>query len=226
MKYEIKGGQLPVVVCHLDNQEKMFTESGGMSWMDENFIMDSNTRGGFLKGLGRAMAGESIFLTTYQSTKDNAEIAFGSSFPGKILPIELQEGQNFIIQKNAFLAAEDTIQLEPYFHKRLGSGFFGGEGFILQKVSGHGTVFLEIDGDVIEKTLEPGETLRVDQGYIALFETSVQFDITTVKGIKNKFLSGEGFFLATLSGPGKVYLQTMPFNVLADRIIKVIPSSN
>ena len=172
------------------------------------------------------MAGESIFLTTYQSTKDNAEIAFGSSFPGKILPIELQEGQNFIIQKNAFLAAEDTIQLEPYFHKRLGSGFFGGEGFILQKVSGHGTVFLEIDGDVIEKTLEPGETLRVDQGYIALFETSVQFDITTVKGIKNKFLSGEGFFLATLSGPGKVYLQTMPFNVLADRIIKVIPSSN
>ena len=164
-----------------------------MSWMDENFIMDSNTRGGFLKGLGRAMAGESIFLTTYQSTKDNAEIAFGSSFPGKILPIELQEGQNFIIQKNAFLAAEDTIQLEPYFHKRLGSGFFGGEGFILQKVSGHGTVFLEIDGDVIRKTLEPGETLRVDQGYIALFETSVQFDITTVKGIKNKFLSGEGF---------------------------------
>ena len=110
MKYEIKGGQLPVVVCHLDNQEKMFTESGVMSWMDENFIMDSNTRGGFFKGLGRAMAGESIFLTTYQSTKDNAEIAFGSSFPGKILPIELQEGQSFIIQKNAFLAAQDTIQ--------------------------------------------------------------------------------------------------------------------
>lgn len=226
MEYEIKGGQLPVVVCHLNTNEKIFTESGGMSWMDESFIMDSNTRGGFLKGLGRAMAGESIFLTTYQSTKDNAEIAFGSSFPGKILPIELQEGQSFIIQKNAFLAAEDTIQLEPYFHKRLGSGFFGGEGFILQKVSGHGTVFLEIDGDVVEKTLAPGETLRVDQGYIALFETGVQFDITTVKGIKNKFLSGEGFFLATLSGPGKVYLQTMPFNVLADRIIRVIPSNN
>lgn len=226
MEYEIKGGQLPVVVCHLNTNEKIFTESGGMSWMDESFIMDSNTRGGFLKGLGRAMAGESIFLTTYQSTKDNAEIAFGSSFPGKILPIELQEGQSFIIQKNAFLAAEDTIQLEPYFHKRLGSGFFGGEGFILQKVSGHGTVFLEIDGDVVEKTLAPGETLRVDQGYIALFETGVQFNITTVKGIKNKFLSGEGFFLATLSGPGKVYLQTMPFNVLADRIIRVIPSNN
>ena len=148
------------------------------------------------------------------------------AFQGKFYLSNFRKGKILSFRKIAFLAAEDTIQLEPYFHKRLGSGFFGGEGFILQKVSGHGTVFLEIDGDVIEKTLEPGETLRVDQGYIALFETSVQFDITTVKGIKNKFLSGEGFFLATLSGPGKVYLQTMPFNVLADRIIKVIPSSN
>lgn len=223
MKYEIVGGQLPVVVCKLDQNEKMFTESGGMCWMDEGFSMNANTRGGLLKGLGRAMAGESIFLTTYSSSRPNSEIAFGSSFPGKIVALELKENDTFIIQKSAFLAAEDTVTLQPFFRKRLGAGFFGGEGFILHKVMGPGTVFLEIDGDVVEKTLEPGQRLNVDQGYIAIFEESVNFEITTVKGLKNKFLSGEGFFLATLDGPGKVWLQTMPFNVIADRIINVIP---
>ena len=226
MKYEIIGGQLPVVVCKLNEGEKMFTESGGMSWMDEGFHMDSNTRGGILKGLGRALSGESIFLTTYTSTKDDSEIAFGSSFPGKILPVKLDGDKSFIIQKNAFLAAEDNIHLDPFFRKKLGTGFFGGEGFILQKISGEGTAFLEIDGDIVEKDLAPGETIQVDQGYIAAFEESVRFDITTVKGLKNKFFSGEGFFMATLTGPGKVLLQTMPFSVLADRIIALVPSSN
>lgn len=223
MKYEIVGGQLPVVVCKLDKNEKMFTESGGMCWMDDGFDMDSNTRGGLMKGIGRAFSGESIFMTTYTSPRDQAEIAFGSSFPGKIVALTLAEGESKIVQKSAFLAAEDTIQLTTFFRKRLGAGIFGGEGFILQKVQGPGTVFLEIDGDVVEKDLAPGELIKVDQGYVAIFEESVQFEITTVKGLKNKFLSGEGFFLATLQGPGKVWLQTMPFTVLADRIINVIP---
>lgn len=223
MEYEIVGGQLPVVICKINNGEKMFTESGGMCWMDDAFAMDSNTRGGLLKGLGRAMSGESIFLTTYTSEKDNAEIAFGSSFPGKIVPVVLKEGERRIIQKTAFLAAEDSVTVEAHFRKKLGAGVFGGEGFILQRVIGPGTAFLEIDGDVVERTLAQGEVLKVDQGYIAAFEESVQFEITTVKGLKNKFLSGEGFFLAKLEGPGKVWLQTMPFSVLADRIIDIVP---
>ena len=217
MKYEIIGGQLPAVVCKLDRGEKMFTESGGMCWMEEGFSMDSNTRGGLLKGLGRAMSGESIFLTTYTSSQDDAEIA------GKILPVALEPGKTLIVQKHAFLAAEDGVNLQAHFRKKLGTGFFGGEGFVLQKLTGNGMAFLEIDGDIIEKTLAPGETLQVDQGYIAGFEESVQFDITTVKGLKNKFFSGEGLFLATLSGPGKIWLQTMPFSVLADRIISLVP---
>lgn len=223
MDYKIIGGQLPAVVCRLSKGEKMYTESGGMCWMDDAFDMESNTRGGFLKGIGRAMSGESIFMTTYTSKKDNAEIAFGSSFPGKIVPLTLAENESIIVQKTGFLAAENSVQLEMFFRKRLGTGFFGGEGFILQKVKGVGTAFLEIDGDVVEKTLAPGEKLNIDQGYIAAFEEGVKFEITSVKGLKNKFLSGEGFFLATLQGPGKIWLQTMPFSVLADRIINIIP---
>lgn len=223
MNYEIIGGQLPVVVCKLEKGEKMYTESGGMCWMDDAFDMDSNTRGGFLKGIGRAMSGESIFMTTYTSKKEDAEIAFGSSFPGKIVPVTLGANETLIVQKTGFLAAENTVQLEMFFRKRLGAGFFGGEGFILQKIKGPGTVFLEIDGDVVEKTLAPGEKLNIDQGYIAAFEEGVNFEITSVKGLKNKFLSGEGFFLATLQGPGKIWLQTMPFSVLADRIIDIVP---
>ena len=223
MKYEIVGGQLPVVVCKTDRGEQIFTESGGMCWMDDGFEMNSSSHGGIMKGIGRAFAGESIFMTTYTSTRDDTEIAFGSSFPGKIIPLELQEGETKIIQKTAFLAAEEGVDLSMHFRKKLGAGFFGGEGFILQKVTGPGVAFLEIDGDVIEKDLTPGEILKVDQGYIAAFDPTVEFDITTIKGLKNKFLSGEGFFIATLKGPGKVWLQTMPFSVLADRMIDIIP---
>lgn len=223
MKYEIVGGQLPVVVCKTDRGEQIFTESGGMCWMDDGFEMNSSSHGGIMKGIGRAFAGESIFMTTYTSTRDDTEIAFGSSFPGKIIPLELQAGETKIIQKTAFLAAEEGVDLSMHFRKKLGAGFFGGEGFILQKVTGPGVAFLEIDGDVIEKDLAPGEILKVDQGYIAAFDPTVEFDITTIKGLKNKFLSGEGFFIATLKGPGKVWLQTMPFSVLADRMIDIIP---
>lgn len=223
MKYEIIGGQLPVVSCTLDNGETMITESGGMAWMDDAFEMESSTRGGALKGLARAFSGESIFMTSYTATKQDANITFGSSFPGCIMPIELHSGTSIIAQKSAFLASEEHVELSIHFRKKLSTGFFGGEGFILQKLSGDGLAFLEIDGAIVEKDLAPGEILKVDQGYIAAFEENVQFDITTIKGLKNKFLSGEGFFIATLTGPGKVWLQTMPFSVMADRIINVIP---
>lgn len=223
MKYEIIGGQLPAVTCHLEPGEKMFTESGGMAWMDDAFEMESNTRGGLLKGLGRAFSGESIFLTTYTSLKPNAQITFGSSFPGKILPMTLESGERLILQKTAFLAGENSITLEAHLNKKISTGLFGGEGFVLQRIIGPGTAFLEIDGDVVEKDLKAGEVIKVDQGYIAAFEESVSYEITTVKGLKNKFLSGEGLFLATLTGPGKVWLQTMPFNVVASRIISLVP---
>ncbi len=223
MKYEIIGDQLPVVNCTLKKGEAMFTESGGMCWMDDAFDMDSNTRGGFLKGLGRAMGGESIFMTSYHCKKDDATISFGSSFPGRILPMELPVGKRIILQKTAFLAAEQSVTLEAHLNKKLSAGFFGGEGFILQRIIGPGIAFLEIDGDVVEKTLAQGETIKVDQGYIAAFEDTVSYEITTVKGLKNKFISGEGMFLATLTGPGKVWLQTLPFNVLAGRIIDLVP---
>lgn len=224
MKYELIGGQLPVVSCTLARNETMITESGGMCWMDDGFEMETSTNGGVMKGLARMFSGESLFMTTYQASADDLKIAFGSSFPGQILPIEFSNGRTLIAQKNAFLASETGVKLETYFHKKLGAGFFGGEGFILQRLSGEGIAFLEIDGDLLEKDLKPGEVLKVDQGYIACFEESVSFDITTIKGVKNKFLSGEGFFVATLTGPGKVWLQTLPFSVLANRIMAVMPS--
>ncbi|GAA6426142.1 TIGR00266 family protein [Dielma fastidiosa] len=224
MKYEIIGNQLPAVELTLGKDESVYTESGGMSWMDECFEMNSNTRGGLMKGLARAFSGESIFMTTYTCLKEGGKITFGSSFPGNILPVQLSEGESLIIQKTAFLAAEESVSLEVFVNKRAGAGFFGGEGFILQKISGPGTAFLEIDGEVMEKTLKPGEKLKVDQGYIAAYEPSVDFSVETVKGVKNVLFSGEGLSLATLTGPGKVWLQTMPFNVLAGRIAACMPT--
>ena len=224
MKYEIIGGQLPAVSCILDKGEKIFTESGGMSWMDDAFSMESNTRGGLLKGIGRAFSGDSIFLTTYECLKDNSNIVFGSCFPGKILPMTLASGEELILQKSAFLAGTNEMEIKAHLNKKIGAGFFGGEGFILQKLIGPGTAFLEIDGDVVEKTLAPGEKIKVDQGYLAAFEPNVEYSVETVKGVKNVLFSGEGLFIATLTGPGKVWLQTMPFNVIANRIVSLVPT--
>ena len=190
--------------------------------MDDCFEMDTNTNGGIFKGLGRAFTGESFFMTTYTSQKDNGNIAFASTFAGKILPIYLN-GTTFIAQKRAFLAAQPTVNIETCFTKKFSSGFFGGEGFILQKFSGHGTAFLEIDGAVVEKVLAPGEVLKVDQGYVAGFEDTVSFSIDTIKGVKNVLFSGEGLFVATLTGPGKVYLQTMPVSQLANVLMSLRP---
>ncbi len=223
MKYEIKGDTLPVVMMTLDRGETVFTESGGMGWMNQSIEMSTNMEGGLFGGLTRKLSGESIFMATFKATSDDAHIAFPSSFPGKIIPFELQNGQSLICQKKSFLCAERSITLEMHFRKKLGTGLFGGEGFILQKISGPGTTFMEFDGEVIEYDLKPGETMKVDTGHIAMFEPTVQYNIEMVKGFKNMVFGGEGLFLAVLQGPGKIWLQSMPIQNLAKEIIPYMP---
>jgi len=223
MKYEIKGGELPVIIMNLDKGESVFTESGGMGWMTDNIDMSTNMEGGLFGGLARKLSGESLFMTTYKSKSNEAEISFPSSFPGKILPHELKDGESLICQKKSFLCAERSVTLEMHFRKKLGTGLFGGEGFILQKITGPGTSFMEFDGSVVERDLKPGEVLKVDTGHIAMFEPSVSYKIEMVKGFKNVLFGGEGLFLAILTGPGRVWLQTMPVQNLAKNIIPFIP---
>ncbi|MBP3791750.1 MAG: TIGR00266 family protein [Methanobrevibacter sp.] len=226
MEYEIEGGAFPVVICTLQKGETMLDETGAMAFMTPNMKMDTNTGGGILKGLGRALSGDSIFLTYYTAKEDNERIAFASATPGKIIPIRLDGRKTVIGQKNAFLACEKGVDIQMHFRKKLGAGLFGGEGFILQKFTGEGMVFLEIDGEVIEYELEPGERLLVEQGHIAAMDESVDFDIQRIKGVKNMLLSGEGLFLATLTGPGRVWIQTMPISRLAEAIIPFIPTKS
>lgn len=215
MQAKILGDSLPVVICKLSKGESVITESGGMSWMDEAIEMQTSTNGGIIKGLGRALAGESLFMNTYTAKEDGVEIAFSSSFPGKILEFDLSQGETIIAQKKAFLCAENTVDIAMHFRKKLGAGFFGGEGFIMQKITGPGKVYLEIDGEVVKKELQKGEKIKVDNGYVAAMEAGVQLDIETVPGLKNIMFGGEGLFLTTLEGPGTVWLQSMPISKLA-----------
>ena len=218
MRYEIKGDSLPVVICDLIAGETIVSESGAMGWMSDNILMDTNMKGGLFGGIGRAFSGESIFLNTFTCNHGSGLIAFPSSFPGKIVARKLFPGETIICQKGAFLAGEASVKLETFFRKKLGAGFFGGEGFILQKIIGPGLVFLEFDGHVEEYTLDMGQKLKVDTGNVAMFDASVDFNVEMVKGFKNIFFGGEGLFLSTLRGPGKVYLQTMPIQNLAGQL--------
>lgn len=224
MNYEIKGGTFPVVVCQLRKGEQMITEKGSMVWMSSNMEMDTKG-GGVGKMFSKVISGESMFQNTY-TAKGDGMIAFGSSFPGKILAIEVGRGTDLIVQKGAFLAAQEGVELSIHFNKKAGAGFFGGEGFIMQKISGNGVAFIEIDGDLVEYTLAAGEQLVVDTGNLAGMEGSVSIDIQTVKGVKNKFLGGEGFFNTVLTGPGKVWLQTMPVSTVANAIRPFIPTGS
>ena len=217
MQYELKGGNFPVVICQLENQEKMITEKGSMVWMSPNMEMETTSGGGLGKMFSRAFSGESMFQNIY-TAKGAGMIAFGSSFPGLILPLEVSAGREYILQKTAFLASEAGVQLSIHFTKKAGVGFFGGEGFIMQKLSGHGIVFVEVDGEMVEYTLGAGEQMIVDTGNVLGFESGVDIDIQQVKGLKNKFLGGEGFFNTVLTGPGKIWLQTMPVSGVASAI--------
>lgn len=222
MEYEIKGTPLPVVICHLNKGETLTCDSGAMAWMDPCMEMET-TSGGMGKAFGRMFSGETIFQNRYTATA-NGKIAFASSFPGKIIPFEVGPGKEIVVQKSSFLACETGVDMSIFFNKKASSGFFGGEGFIMTKLSGLGIAFLEIDGDVVEYDLAPGQQIIADTGYVAMMEATCKMEIKSVAGIKNKLLGGEGFFNTVVTGPGKVYLQTMPISTLANNIVRFIPS--
>ena len=224
MKYEIKGGAFPVVVCELTDGERMITEKGSMVWMTPNMEMET-TGGGIGKMFSKAFSGESMFQNIY-TAHGAGMITFGSSFPGKILPLQIAPGREMIVQKNAFLASEAGVELSIHFNKKLGAGFFGGEGFIMQRLSGSGMAFIEIDGELVEYDLAPGQKMIIDTGNVAGFEPTVDIQIQQVPGLKNKLLGGEGLFNTTLTGPGKIWLQTMPISNVAMAIRPFIPTGN
>lgn len=222
MQYKIIGTTVPAVEISLHGGESLYTQSGGMSWQTEGITMATNARGGILKGFGRMLSGESFFMATYKAERD-ATIAFSSTVPGGILPVDIGDWGSLTIQKGAFLCAEESVGMQVEFTKKFSSGLFGGEGFILQRLSGRGMAFLEVDGDLVEKVLAPGEVLKVDTGNVVAFENSVQYEIETVKGLGNIFFGGEGLFLTRLTGPGRVVLQTLSFGDMAGRILALAP---
>ncbi len=224
MRYEIKGEPLPVVIVYLEAGEKIMCEKGAMSWMSPNMKMETGAGGGIGKVFGRMVSGESIFQNTYTAEGGEGMIAFASSFPGSIIPVDVSQG-DFIVQKSGYLASEPSVELSVAFQKKLGAGFFGGEGFIMQKLSGKGMAFVEIDGYVVEYDLQAGQQLLVDTGYLAAMSGTCTMDIQTVKGIGNALFGGEGLFNTVVTGPGKVYLQTMPINNVAGAIQPYIVTS-
>ena len=224
MKFEIVGSSMQTLLVELDAGEAMYTERGGMAWLT-NVDMDTGAKGGLMKGLGRMVSGESLFMTTYTAKRGGGKIAFSPEAPGSVLAMALEPGQGMLCQRDAFMCAEESVDLSMHFHQRLGAGLFGGEGFFLQKVEGPGHVFFEIAGEVYETTLDSGAELGVDPGHIALFEPSVDFSITRVKGVRNMLLGGEGLFLAKLTGPGKVWLQSLPLTNLAAKLGRYMAKS-
>ena len=223
INYEIEGGSLPVLICYPEAGQTICTQSGAMSWMSPNMQMATNSGGGIKKALGRFFAGESLFMNEYTARDGNGMIAFGAALPGKIIPYRVTPGDGIIIQKSAFLAMEKGLDLSVFFQKRMG-GFFGGEGFIMQKVSGDGLVFLEIDGYCKEYDLGVGEKIIVDTGYLAAMSESCSMDVQSTGGIKNALFGGEGIYNTVISGPGKVYVQSMPAVSLAERILPYLPT--
>ncbi len=226
MQYQITGTPLPVVTCTLQENERMITESGAMSWMSPNMRMETSSNGGIGKVVGRMFSGESMFQNIYTAIGGQGMIAFASSFPGTIIPFEITPTNTIIVQKRGFLAAEAGVQLSVHVNQKIGSGFFGGEGFIMQKLSGHGIAFVEIDGSVVEYNLAPGQQIIVDTGILAAMTESCTMSIQQIRGAKNVLFGGEGLFNTVITGPGKIYLQSMPINMLAKSIIPYIPHSN
>ena len=223
ISYRIDGSVMQVVSVQLEPGEVIYSESGGMAWMRGNVEMKTHSGGGVGKMLKRAVSGEALFITDFFVQSGRGIVSFASEFPGKILPFDLGAGESLIVQKDAFMCAEKSVDLDMHFRKRLGTGLFGGEGFIMQRLTGPGLVFVEVDGEVVEYDLKPGQLLKVDTGHIAAYETGVDFDITIMKGLSNILLGGEGLFLATLRGPGKVWLQTMPMSKLARKVAQFMP---
>ena len=225
MKYEIQGGNFPVVVCTVDANETMITEGGGMSWMSPNMKMETTSNGGIGKMFGRMLTKESLFQNKYTAQGGVGTIAFASSLPGEIMAVDLTDGKEYVCQKASFLASTSGVELSTFFQKKFGAGLFGGEGFIMQKLSGQGTAFIEIDGSAIRYNLEAGQQLIVDTGYVVLMSKTCTMDVQTVKGVKNVLFGGEGLFNTVVTGPGEVILQTMPVPKLASSIQPYIQTS-
>lgn len=224
MRYRIEGTPLPVVICELNAGEQMITERSSMSWMSPNMKMETTSNGGIGKVFGRMFSGEAMFQNRYTAMGGPGMIAFASSFPGTILAVEITPDRPLIVQKSAFLASTTGVELSVFFQKKLSAGFFGGEGFIMQKLTGHGVAFLEIDGYTVEYDLAPGERLIVDTGYLATMDASCSMDIQSVPGVKNMLFGGEGIFNTVIIGPGKIRLQTMPINSVASSIAPFVVS--
>lgn len=218
MKYEIQGSNFPVLVCNLEQGEAMITEGGGMSWMSPNMQMQTISNGGLGKAIGRMFTKESLFQNKYTAQGGPGMIAFASSFPGEIMPIEIGPGKECICQKSAFLASTTGVELSVFFNKKFGAGLFGGEGFIMQKLSGTGMAFIEVDGSAIRYNLAAGQQIIVDTGHVVMMSSTCSMDIQTVKGAKNIFLGGEGLFNTVITGPGEVILQTLPISKIAQQI--------
>ena len=226
MDYKIIGQTVPVVEVTLNKGESMYTQSGGMAYQTDGIEMKTNARGGIMKSIGRAFAGESMFMANYTAAKDGATVAFATTIPGNVVPFDLSKYPNGLtFQKNSFLCAQDSVETSITFSKRFSAGLFGGEGFILQKAVGNGMLFLEVDGDPIVKELAAGEILKVDTGNVVAFSPTVSYEIETVKGLGNIFLGGEGLFLTKLVGPGKVILQSQNFGDFAGRILNLMPKN-
>lgn len=216
MEYEIRGEPMPVVICHLNDGETMVNESGSMSWMTPNMKMETSG-GGVGKMFGRMFTGETLFLNRY-TAQGKAMIAFGSSFPGSIRAIRITPDKPVVVQKKGYLASETGVELSVFFQKKGMAGFFGGEGFIMQKLTGNGMAFVEIDGSTVEYELGAGEQLLVSTGHVAIMDASCKIDVQAVKGVKNVLFGGEGLFHTVVTGPGRVVLQTMPLSTFVNTI--------
>ncbi len=224
MKYSIEGEPMPIVICELEAGEKMITEKGAMSWMSPNMKMET-VGGGVGKMFGRMLSGESMFTNHYTAQGGPGMIAFASSFTGGIRAFEIGPGKNMVCQKSAFLASTMGVELSTFFQKKIGSGFFGGEGFIMQKLSGQGIAFVEFDGHIKEYDLQPGQSMLIDTGYLAAMEETCSIDIQSVPGVKNMLFGGEGIFNTRVTGPGRIYLQSMPISQMAGTLIPYLPSA-
>ena len=226
LKYEIEGGHLPVVICYPEVGQTLCCEGGAMSWMSPNMQMETTSGGGAKKVFSRLISGESLFMNEYTPRNGQGVIAFASKFPGSIIPYEVRPGRGIVVQKRGFLAMEKGLDVSIYFQQKMSRGFFGGEGFVMQRISGDGLVFLEIDGHCKEYELQAGQSIIVDTGYLAAMSETCTMDVQAVKGAKNIFLGGEGLFHTVISGPGKVYLQSMPIYGTAQALIPYLPTGN
>ncbi|MBD5118743.1 MAG: TIGR00266 family protein [Clostridiales bacterium] len=223
MRYNITGEPMPVVICDVEANESMITEKGSMVWMSPNMEMQTSA-GGIGKAFGRMFSGESMFQNIYTARGGPGMIAFASSFPGSIRAVDITPDHPVVVQKSGFLASEAGVELSVFFQKKAAAGFFGGEGFILQKLSGYGTAFLEFDGSIVEYDLQPGQQIVIDTGNLAMMDATCTVDVQTVKGVKNVLFGGEGLFNTVVTGPGRVVLQTMPISNFASSIASMLPS--